>query len=102
MRLIARSAIDRWAADYGDAAKALEAWAVHAERATWQSIIQVRATYPTADAVTVRSGRVVTVFNIRGNNYRLITAIHYDGGRVYLMQFLTHKEYDTDKWKDEL
>ncbi len=40
-----------------------------------------------------------TVFNIKGNAYRLITAIHYDRGRIYIRELLTHAEYDKGDWK---
>jgi mRNA interferase HigB len=52
--------------------------------------------------VTVSSGRSVTVFNIRGNDYRLVAAIHYNTQRVYALRVLTHAEYDRDRWKDQL
>jgi len=50
--------------------------------------------YPQADQV----GRC-TVFNIGGNNYRLIAAIHYNTGVVYIRHVLTHAEYDRGAWK---
>jgi len=50
----------------------------------------------------VSSGNPVVVFNVCGNTYRLICAIHYDTGKVFLLRFLTHAEYDKDRWKDEL
>jgi mRNA interferase HigB len=59
-------------------------------------------TFPHADQVTVASKRTVTVFNIGGNNYRLITAIHYNTKIVYILRFLTHAEYDKDAWKKAL
>jgi mRNA interferase HigB len=62
----------------------------------------VRKAYPHADAVEVSSGNIVTVFNIRGNRYRLIVAIKYEWAMVYVLRFLTHAEYDRDKWKDQL
>ena len=63
---------------------------------------ETRKTYPHADQVTVRSGRVVTVFNICGNDFRLITAIHYDRQKVFILNFLTHAEYSRSSWKDRL
>ncbi len=47
-------------------------------------------------------GSPLQVFNVCGNNYRLICAIHYDTGKVFLLRFLTHAEYDKDRWKTEL
>jgi mRNA interferase HigB len=94
--------IRAWAETYPDAKSALVRWYSIAEDSEWNDIQQVRANFPTADAGVVKSGRVVTVFNIRGNNYRLITAIHYNMQRVYILKFLTHNDYDTDSWKGEL
>ena len=42
------------------------------------------------------------VFNIKGNRYRLIVAIHYDRQLVYVLRFLTHAEYSKDMWKNQL
>ena len=52
--------------------------------------------------VRVSSGNPVVVFNVCGNTYRLICAIHYDTGKVFLLRFLTHAEYSKSRWKDEL
>ena len=43
----------------------------------------------------------LTVFNIGGNKYRLIAAIHYNRRRVYIRHVLTHTEYDKGKWKEK-
>jgi mRNA interferase HigB len=42
----------------------------------------------------------LTVFNIGGNKYRLITYIVYEKKRIYIRDILTHKEYDKGKWKE--
>jgi len=42
------------------------------------------------------------VFNIAGNQYRLITAIHYNVGKVFVLMLLAHAEYGKDRWKDVL
>lgn len=41
----------------------------------------------------------IYVFNICGNKYRLIAAIHFDTGTVFILFILTHVEYETNKWK---
>lgn len=41
-----------------------------------------------------------TVFDIGGNIFRLIAAIHYNRKKVYIRQVLTHAEYDQDQWKE--
>jgi hypothetical protein len=50
----------------------------------------------------VSSGRTVVIFNIGGNKYRLITAIHYNTRKVFVLRFLTHAEYDLQSWKEGL
>ena len=62
----------------------------------------VRHSYGSADVVRVRSGRPVVVFNVCGNSYRLVVALHFNSRMAYMLRFLTHAEYDRDNWKDEL
>jgi mRNA interferase HigB len=50
--------------------------------------------------VTLKSKLVVTVFNAKGNEYRLLTSIDYDAGIIEALDILTHAEYDKDMWKD--
>lgn len=42
-----------------------------------------------------------TVFNIKGNRYRLIVSIDYKKQLIYVKYILTHTEYDKEKWKDD-
>lgn len=58
--------------------------------------------YRHADAATVASGNAVTVFNVKGNKYRLIVSIKYQWAMVYVLRFLTHAQYSTNRWKGEL
>jgi mRNA interferase HigB len=39
------------------------------------------------------------VFNISGNKYRLIVAIHYNRKKVYIRHVLTHAEYSQSRWR---
>ncbi len=55
---------------------------------------EVRRTYPHADAV-----KQYTVFNIKGNDYRLISKIEYRLGLIFVKEVLTHAEYDKGNWK---
>lgn len=87
---------------YPKAAPALARWFKVAEHASWQSIVDVRQSYPDADAVVVGSKRTVTVFNICRNEYRLVTAVHYNRKKVYVLRFMTHAEYSKNMWKDNL
>jgi HTH-type transcriptional regulator/antitoxin HigA len=52
-------------------------------------------------AVTALIFAKFCVFDIPGNRYRLICAIHYNRGRVYVRHVLSHAEYDRGRWKQE-
>jgi mRNA interferase HigB len=102
MRIITETTVRGWARLYADAAPSLLGWLAVAKKSDWQTIADVRRTYPHADAVEVASEHRVTVFNIAGNKYRLITAMHYNTGIIYTLMFLTHAEYSKDRWKGRL
>ena len=102
MRLITRRRLLEFAARYPDAAEALRAWSTVARQMQWRNLAEVRRQYPHADEARVASGRPVTIFNVRGNRYRLIVAIHYNRRAIYLLRFLTHGEYDKEAWKRAL
>ena len=79
---------------HADAREPLHAWFIHAEKAQWSSFADVRREFAHADQVGL-----FTVFNIGGNKYRLIAAIHFNRGKVYVRHVLTHPEYDQGTWK---
>jgi mRNA interferase HigB len=63
-----------------------------AKKAKWKSIVDVRLVYPKTDPVKLPSGKDVYVFDIKGDDYRLIAAIHFNRGKVYILRFMTHPE----------
>lgn len=79
-----------------DAENALKTWVQIVEEAVWQNFVELKKTYPKADLVGD-----CTVFNIRGNNYRLIAIVNYAAQIVQVIYVLTHKEYDKEKWKKD-
>ena len=83
-----------------DAKRPLQDWLVKAKAAAWTSLADTRRTFPHADEAKVASGATVTVFNIKGNKYRLIVASHYNTQVMFIRDFMTHAEYDKDKWKE--
>ncbi len=95
MRIISRKALNDFAAAHPYAAAALAEWYGKMKTASFHSLAEARAIFPTADVV----GKL-TVFNVGGNTARIITAIHYNRGRVYIRAVLTHAEYDKGAWKE--
>jgi mRNA interferase HigB len=69
------------------------------QQATWQNINDVRKGYPHADGVRLRSGNVVTVFNCKGNEYRLLTYLTYLIQTVQVLEIISHSEYSKQNWK---
>jgi len=102
MRIIKKATLAAYWALNPQARSGLERWHKVARQAEWACFPDVRATFPHADQVTVRSGRKAVVFNIGGNKYRLITAIHYNRGMVFTLMALTHADYGKGQWKDVL
>ncbi len=95
MNTISFRKIREFVALYPNSGSSLSAWYKIARKAKWQNIVEVRQDYPHADSV----GRFV-IFNIAGNNYRLIAEIHFESQLVLIRHILTHSEYDKDKWKE--
>jgi mRNA interferase HigB len=81
---------------YPDALPSLMRWYRLTRKARWSDIHKTRTDFPHADPVSR-----FTVFNIKKNEYRLITVIHYNRLKVYIRAVLTHRDYDTDNWKDD-
>lgn len=94
--------LESFARKHRDAARPLAAWLAVTRAASWRSIVDVRKTYPHADAVKAASGRTLTVFNVGGNKYRLITGVDYPTQVANVWRVLTHPEYDDGSWKGSL
>ncbi len=102
MRVLAKPKLKAFWEKHPDARLPLEAWYKTTLAASWANLSDVRKTYPHADAVELFCGLVVTVFNIGGNKYRLITGIVYRTHYVYVKEILTHPEYSLENWKVRL
>lgn len=102
MRIIKEKFLVEMGRKHPKATRFLEAWRMFVKAATWRNLVEVRRTYPGTDSVKVTSGRQVLVFNVCGNDYRLIVAVHFDRQIVYTLRFLTHAEYSKDRSKTEL
>ena len=118
MRVIKPSKLEEFWSHHPQCRKPLLVWFRLAKPAKWSSLAELRETFGSADEVTVGSERKAVVFNIKGNSYRLITAVHYERqvsrinrgkavnkikkGKIHLFFLLTHAEYSKDRWKDQL
>lgn len=94
VHVISRKKLLEAAREHVDLGSSLDAWFRVAKRARWRSLDEIRLSFPSADSV-----EKYTVFNIKGNRYRLITEINYRSGRIFVRHVLTHAEYDKGGWK---
>lgn len=92
MEIINESELHSFAKKHSNARKPLANWIDVTTAAAWKSFAEVRETFRSADYVKEQ-----VVFDIGGNNYRLISAIDYPAQRVYVLEMMTHSEYD--RWK---
>ncbi len=90
MRIISRKVLkDFWEA-HPDAEQPLLAWHADVKHAKWRSPSDIKRDYRHASFL----GNNRVVFNIKGNTYRLVAAVQYDFGIVYIRFLGTHREYD--------
>lgn len=94
MHVISRKALVEFSQVHPDAEAPLDAWYRIAKSAHWASLVEVRQVYPHADLVDD-----YTVFNIKGNDYRLIAEINYRSQLIFIRYVLTHAEYSKNRWK---
>ena len=90
MRIIALGTLREFWKRYPAAAIPLRSWYALASRAEWRSPADVKAAYRNASFIA--NNRVV--FNIKGNDYRLVVAVHYNRRMMFIRFIGTHREYD--------
>ena len=90
MRIIALRALREFWQKHPDAEIPLRAWYALASRAKWRSPSDIKAAYRNASFLA--NNRVV--FNVKGNDYRLVVATHYNRGLMFVRFVGAHKEYD--------
>ncbi|MBE2221057.1 MAG: type II toxin-antitoxin system HigB family toxin [Anaerolineae bacterium] len=94
MHIISRKTLKQFWEQHPDSQSALSHWYKIVEKTNFSTFNELRQTFPSADKV----GELI-VFNIGGNKYRLIASVHFNRSKVYILQVLTHAEYDKEEWK---
>jgi len=102
MRVISKRRLREFWERHPDAKTSLVAWFKASEKADWTDFSEVRKTFGNVSGVRLHCGITAIVFNVGGNKFRLITRIEYQFHVIYVKMVLTHSQYDTDKWKQEL
>lgn len=97
MRLTGKSELDIFKRKHPDCRKALTHWEEVIEKGHFKDFIELKAAFPSVDYV---KNSPFTVFDIRGNNYRLAVVIVYREDRCIVEKVMTHEEYE--RWLSKL
>ena len=90
MRVIAKRTLRDFWIKHADSEQQLTSWYRETEKAEWNSINAVKTEYPNASIL--KDNRIV--FNIKGNNYRLIVKFNFEFQICWIRFIGTHAEYD--------
>jgi len=90
MRIIAHRTIIAYGKQYPEAKTALDSWYKTVKRVAWKDFQDIKSTFNNVDYV----GNQRYVFNIKGNNYRLVGKVLFVQQIIYIRFIGTHKEYD--------
>ena len=90
MRIFTEQALKEYAEAHPDVKVALQEWTTAVKNSKWTCFADVKRTFNSVDNV----GNQHYVFNIRGNNYRLVVVIKFTIQFVYVRFIGTHAEYD--------
>lgn len=94
MHVISRKALREFWERHPDSESPLTRWYTIIRKTDFRDFNDLRTTFPSADWV-----EGLIVFNIGGNKYRLISAVHFNRKRIYVRHVLTHEEYDQGAWR---
>jgi mRNA interferase HigB len=96
MRIVSRSTLRAYVETYSGSSQyapllgAVESWIAEVSRANWQSTADVKRSYRSASVINAER----IVFNIKGNDHRLVVSIDYSRGIVFIKWIGTHREYN--------
>ena len=96
MRIFTEQALKEFVRRHPESRAALQVWSKAVRKSEWKNFADVRKTFNSVDSV----GGQRYVFNIKGNEYRLVAVIKFTIGYVYVRFFGTHKEYEKINCKE--
>lgn len=90
MRILGLSILNQCAETHPEVRGQLHAWRYVVEKANWKTPLDIKARYASA---SILRGRCV-VFNLKGNNYRLIAKVNFELGLLRVLFAGTHSTYN--------
>jgi mRNA interferase HigB len=98
MVIITKGIIHAFAARHKNAGIPLNDWFEKVKNAQWSNFSEVRLTFNSVDSI----GSDRYIFDIGGNNFRIVAMIHFNIRTFYIRGILTHREYDVLNKADKL
>ena len=90
MRIFTEKTLNEYIEEHPESKTALQEWVSIVKRSKWKCFADIKKTFNSADNV----GNQHYVFNIKGNNYRLVVVIKFTIGYIFVRFVGTHKQYD--------
>jgi mRNA interferase HigB len=98
VHVISQKALRDFANKHADASMPLRAWLKLVRHGRFQNPAELKQTFGSVDMVPAK-GRDFYIFDIGGNKYRLVAAIHFNTQRLFVRCILTHADYDVGRWR---
>lgn len=95
MRLISHQPLRKFWRKHPQAERPLQAWAGLIASGSFSNFAELKHTFGSVD----KAGELY-VFDIGGNKYRVVCAVHFNRHMVFVRAVMTHAEYDAGKWKE--
>lgn len=102
MRVISRARLREFWQAHTTTEPSLKTWYRIVKEAQWDKPDDIRRTFGTSVDIFSDRKRLVYIFDVAGNNVRVICDVNFKTKIVYILFILTHKEYSKDRWKDLL
>jgi mRNA interferase HigB len=93
VRVLGIEVLDKAIRVHRDLARPVAAWLTIAKAANWKSLNELRQTWRSTDCVKGQ-----TIFNVKGNKYRLIAIVNCSSRTIIVKHLITHAEYSEREW----
>jgi mRNA interferase HigB len=93
LRVLGTEVLDKAKKTHRDLASPVATWLTIARAARWKNLNELRLTWRNTDCVKGK-----TIFNIKGNRYRLIAMVNYASQTIVVRMLVTHSEYSMGEW----
>ena len=91
--MLGTDVLDKACRVHRDLAPSIATWLAIAREAQWKSLHQLHQTWRNTDCV-----KGTTIFNIKGNRYRMLANVNYESQTIIVSELITHAEYSKRRW----